>query len=287
LRELGHHGRGGEGVAPGRRAFMWYAPSWTRFSSLSPLTRVAIGIFFNLASYLVPFSLGIVLLASVLVLMHLSGVKWKTMWFVWVGNAMLLASFLLSWGVLGSYEQNMHVIFELWAIRITLENLLFGLMFWVRMMSALFGTLFILTVCTDADLLVSLRLIHIPHFLSMIVAFTFRGLQLFFDDMFAIIEAQNSRGLDLNKLSLLQKLKWFVALIVPLFVLEFRKMEETANAADSRGYSLFGGKKRTELRLQEAKLRGLDYLVVGFLIVLLVYMILNSFFPLGFNLLQF
>ena len=78
---------------------MWYAPSWTRFSSLSPLTRVAIGIFFNLASYLVPFSLGIVLLASVLVLMHLSGVKWKTMWFVWVGNAMLLASFLLSWGL--------------------------------------------------------------------------------------------------------------------------------------------------------------------------------------------
>ena len=142
-------------------------------------------------------------------------------------------------------------------------------------------------VCGDADLLTTLRLTRIPHYLSMIVAFTFRGLQLFFDDMFAIVEAQKSRGLDLNQLSILQKFKWFVALVVPLFVLEFRKMEETANAAGSRGYSLYGGKKRTELRLQEAKLRRFDYLTISFLIVVLVYMTLNFFFPLGFNLLPF
>ena len=279
------HAHGGGGAAPGRRAFLWYAPSWTRFSALSPLTRVAIGIFFNIASYMGPFSITIGLLASVLILMHLSGVKWKTLWFVWIGNGILLISFLLSWGILGTSDPSMHVIFSFWLIRVTLENLLFGFIFWVRMMTTLFGTLFILTVCTDNDLLMALRLVHIPHFLSMIVAFTFRGIQLFFDDMFAIVEAQKSRGLDLNKLSIFKKFKWFVALIVPLFVLEFRKMEETANAADSRGYSLFGGKKRTELRLQEAKLHRLDYLVTGFLIALLVYMILNFFFPLGFDLL--
>jgi len=78
-------------------------------------------------------------------------------------------------------------------------------------------------------------------------------------------------------LSIFQKFKWFVALVVPLFVLEFRKMEETANAADSRGYSLRGGKERTDYRLEEAKLRSFDYLILSFLIVLLVYMILNSF----------
>jgi len=286
LIKLGHHGGGAE-VVPGRRAFLWYAPSWTRFSSLSPLTRVAIGIFFNIACYLVPFSLNIVLLTLVLILMHLSRVKWKTLWFVWVGNVILLASFLVSWGLLGRYEPTMHLILEWWLIRITVENLLSGFIFWVRMMTALFGTLFILTVCTDNDLLMALRLLHIPHFLSMIVAFTFRGIQLFFDDMFAIVEAQKSRGLDLDLLSVFQKFKWFVALVVPLFVLEFRKMEETANAADSRGYSLRGGKERTDYRLEEAKLRSFDYLILSFLIVLLVYMILNSFFPLGFNYLPF
>jgi energy-coupling factor transport system permease protein len=121
----------------------------------------------------------------------------------------------------------------------------------------------------------------------MIVAFTFRGIQLFFDDMFAITEAQKSRGLDLNQLSVFQKFKWFIALVVPLFVLEFRKMEETANAADSRGYSLSGGKKRTELRSREAKMRRFDYLVVGFLLAVLVYLIVNLFFPLGLKALPF
>ena len=284
MNKLGHHGGGAE-VVPGRRAFLWYAPSWTRFSLLSPLTRVAIGIFFNIAAYLVPFSLNIVLLASVLILMHLSRVKWKTMWFIWVGNAILLASFLVSYGIFDN--KGIHVIFEWWLIRVTVENLASGFVLWVRMMTTIFGTLFILTVCTDNDLLMSLRLLNIPHFLSMIVAFTFRGMQLFFDDMFAIVEAQKSRGLDLDSLSVFQKFKWFVALVVPLFVLEFRKMEETANSADSRGYSLRGGKKRTDYKLEEAKLHRLDYLVLSFLMVLLVYMILNSFLPLGFNLLPF
>jgi energy-coupling factor transporter transmembrane protein EcfT len=254
---------------------------------LSPLTRVAIGVFFNIASYLTPFSITVALLASVLILMHLSGVKWKTMWFVWVGNAILLASFLVSWGILGSYKPTMHVIFEWWLIRITIENLITGFIFWVRMMTTLFGTLFILTVCTDNDLLMALRLIHIPRFLSMIVAFTFRGIQLFFDDMFAITEAQKSRGLDLNQLSVFQKFKWFIALVVPLFVLEFRKMEETANAADSRGYSLSGGKKRSELRLREAKMHSFDYLIVGLLLAVLAYFIANLFFPLGLKALPF
>jgi energy-coupling factor transport system permease protein len=284
LNKLGHHGGGAE-VVPGRRAFLWYAPSWTRFSLLSPLTRVALGIFFNIAAYLVPFSLNIVLLASVLILMHLSRVKWKTMWFIWVGNAILLASFLVSYGIFDT--TGIHVIFEWWLIRVTVENLASGFILWVRMMTTIFGTLFILTVCTDSDLLMSLRLLKVPHFLSMIVAFTFRGMQLFFDDMFAITEAQKSRGLDLDSLSVFQKFKWFVALVVPLFVLEFRKMEETANSADSRGYSLRGGKKRTDYRLEEAKLHRLDYLVFSFLMVLLFYMILNAFLPLGFNLLPF
>lgn len=279
------HTHGGGGAAPGRRAFLWYAPSWTRFSALSPVTRIAIGLFFNVASYLVPFSFALVLLVAILSLMHLSGVKWKTLWFVWIGNAILFLSFMITWGFLGTYKPGMRILLELGPVRITLENLASGFMFWVRMMITLFGTLFILTVCTDNDLLIALRKVRVPHFIGMIIAFTFRGIQLFFDDMFAIIEAQKSRGLDWDNLSVFQRAKWFVALVVPLFVLEFRKMEETANAADSRGYSLRGGRKRTELRMREADIHRLDYLVFGFLGFLLVYTVLNLYYPLGLNLL--
>jgi energy-coupling factor transport system permease protein len=192
---------------------------------------------------------------------------------------------MITWGFLGTYKPGMRILLELGPVRITLENLASGFMFWVRMMITLFGTLFILTVCTDNDLLIALRKVRVPHFIGMIIAFTFRGIQLFFDDMFAIIEAQKSRGLDWDNLSVFQRAKWFVALVVPLFVLEFRKMEETANAADSRGYSLRGGRKRTELRMREADIHRLDYLVFGFLGFLLVYTVLNLYYPLGLNLL--
>jgi energy-coupling factor transport system permease protein len=111
----------------------------------------------------------------------------------------------------------------------------------------------------------------------MIVAFTFRGVQTFFDDVMIVMEAQKSRGLNFNKLSIWKKFRWLAAIIIPMLILEFRRMEETATAADARAYSAFGGGKRTDYKLREARMRSLDYLIVLLLIVVLAIMIVNTF----------
>jgi len=258
-----------------RRAFFWYAPGRSMFSRLSPLTRVAIGIFINLAAYFVPLSIDLVLVAVALILLHLAKVNWREMKFIFIGNIIMFVSMVSSYAVFGD-PNTPTVIAQVWVIKITLENVLTGFTFFVRIAASVYGTLFILTVCTDADLLTTLRLIRIPHFISMIVAFTFRGIQTFFDDVMIVMEAQKSRGLDFSKLSLVEKFRRLAAIIIPLLILEFRRMEEISNAADARGYSAFG-KKRTDYKLEEAKMKSLDYVISLVLIALLTVMVISAF----------
>lgn len=106
---------------------------------------------------------------------------------IFMGNIIVFVSMVSSYAVFGDLSTPT-VIAQVWVIKITLEKTLTGFTFFVRIASSIYGTLFIFTVCNDADLLTTLRLTRIPHYLSMIVAFTFRGLQLFFDDMFAIVD---------------------------------------------------------------------------------------------------
>jgi energy-coupling factor transporter transmembrane protein EcfT len=193
---------------------------------------------------------------------------------IFMGNVIMFVSMVSSYAVFGD-PNTPTVIAQVWVIKITLENILTGLTFFVRIASSIYGTLLILTVCNDADLLTTLRLTRIPHYLSMIVALTFRSVQTFFDDVMIIMEARKSWGLDFSKLSFLDKFRCLAAIIIPLLILEFRRMEEISNAADARGYSVFG-KKRTDYKLGEAKMKSLDYVILLVLIALLAVIVIST-----------
>ncbi len=62
------------------------------FSRLSPLTRVFIGVFINIAAYSVPLSIDIVLMAVALILLHLAEVDWGNMKLIFMSNVIMFAS---------------------------------------------------------------------------------------------------------------------------------------------------------------------------------------------------
>ena len=79
------------------------------------------------------------------------------------------------------------------------------------------------------------------------------------------MKAQASRGVDFNEGSLKKKIRQIVSLLVPMFVISFRRAEELANAMEARGY-IVGGKRT---KLDELKLHLVDYLsMIGYAIVL-------------------
>jgi energy-coupling factor transport system permease protein len=71
-----------------------------------------------------------------------------------------------------------------------------------------------------------------------------------------IIKAQASRGVDFAEASFRQKINQIISLLVPLFIVSFRKADDLANAMEARGYIMDA--KRTSVDVLKFKLS--DYI---------------------------
>ena len=87
-----------------------------------------------------------------------------------------------------------------------------------------------------------------------------------------IMNAQASRGVDFEHGGLFKKVKQIISLLVPMFVVSFKRADELSNAMEARGYIV--GAKRTKLDLLRFRWR--DYLAYGVIISLFVAVILYN-----------
>ena len=78
------------------------------------------------------------------------------------------------------------------------------------------------------------------------------------------MNAQASRGVDFNEGSIKDKVNQIISLLIPMFVISFKRAEDLSNAMEARGYII--GAKRT--KLDELKLRWRDYLSLIIVIAL-------------------
>ena len=118
------------------------------------------------------------------------------------------------------------------------------------------------------SLLRPLKVIKFPvSELAMMLSLTLRFVPTLLDEANKIIKAQASRGVELSESKFREKITQIVALLIPLFVVSFKRAEDMANAMDVRGY-IVGG-KRTKIDVM--KMRFSDYfslvIVLGILTV--------------------
>ncbi|HIT50026.1 MAG TPA: energy-coupling factor transporter transmembrane protein EcfT [Candidatus Pelethenecus faecipullorum] len=113
-------------------------------------------------------------------------------------------------------------------------------------------------------LLYPLKWIKVPvSAISMTLALTLRFIPTLLEESTKIMNAQASRGVDFKEGKLKEKITQIISLLIPMFVISFRRAEDLSNAMEARGYVI--GAKRT--KLDELKFKGLDYfcLIMGLL----------------------
>lgn len=132
----------------------------------------------------------------------------------------------------------------------------------IIMMIGITTLLTISTMSTDINnglewLLSPLKLIKIPvSVFSMTIALTLRFIPTLYEESKKIMNAQASRGVDFQEGRLHNKVTQIISLLIPMFVISFRRAEDLSNAMEARGYII--GAKRT--KLDELKFKFLDYL---------------------------
>lgn len=110
------------------------------------------------------------------------------------------------------------------------------------------------------------------HEISMMLSIALRFIPTLSNEAERIIKAQSSRGADFESGTLIERVKLFVPIIVPLFASSMRHAENLANAMDARCY--LGGEGRTHYR--ELVLEKRDYIaLLIFILFLLAFLLIR------------
>ena len=98
----------------------------------------------------------------------------------------------------------------------------------------------------------------------MMISIALRFIPTLFLEMDKILKAQASRGSDFNEGSFRQKIRQIISILVPMFIISFKRADDLASAMEARGY--IPGEKRTKLNI--LKMHALDYiLLLGFILI--------------------
>lgn len=136
---------------------------------------------------------------------------------------------------------------------------------YVRLMAMLFGAILYFSTNRERDVLVGLRTLRLPFAVSYVAGLSLRSAGMFMEDFATIREAEQARALDLDALSLREKVKLYTMYTVPLFAVALRRADEISAALYARGYTLSGqpgtGGRRTDYLRDKFVVRARDWVV--------------------------
>lgn len=116
-------------------------------------------------------------------------------------------------------------------------------------------------------LLKPFEVIGVPaHIIAMMISIALRFIPTLIEETQRIMNAQASRGVDLENGTLKEKISAILSLIVPLFVSAFDRADQLANAMEARGYD----PNRTRTRYKTLKMESIDYMGMGLAVLVLI-----------------
>ena len=109
---------------------------------------------------------------------------------------------------------------------------------------------------------------------AMMISIALRSIPTLLNESQRILKAQASRGVDFNEGKLKEKISQIISLLVPMFVISYKRAEELANAMEARGY--IPGKERTKLEVLKYKCT--DYLSYAFVVVFILLIVIGKIY---------
>lgn len=148
-------------------------------------------------------------------------------------------------------------------LQISLESLLYGIAMGLRLSTFVLIGLTFLSITRNEEITHGLIRLGLPYAMAFALSSALRLVPTFAGAGATIIQAQISRGLDLESGSVFSRLGKFIPQAIPLFIYAIRYTNLLAMALESKGFNPKG--KRTFY--VELQMRGLDYLAITLLLI--------------------
>ena len=139
-------------------------------------------------------------------------------------------------------------------------------MFFKRVASLSSAILFVLSI-TPSELAAGLNSLKMPYKVCTIVSLAFRTIPDIARDFTDIKNSMQMRGVELEKVSLVKKIKQYILMLVPLLMSSFAKVENISNSMDLRSY----GKCKGRTWYSEHPATKGDYIARGVIAVIFLW----------------
>ncbi len=146
------------------------------------------------------------------------------------------------------------------------ESVLYGLAVGIRLDAMVASGLIFLSTTRVEEFTAALRRFGLPFSVSFAFSLAFRFVPTFADSAYTIIQAQKSRGLDLESGGILTRLRRHVPLMIPTILGAVRTTDLLAMALESRGF----GSSCARTEYLELRARWADFAALAGLVAALV-----------------
>lgn len=152
---------------------------------------------------------------------------------------------------------------------ITLEGLIFGANKGVKIIIMIIAGMNFLSTTKIEEISAGLVKIGLPYRGAFAFSTAIRLIPMVLGTTETIIQAQKSRGLDLDSGSIIAKVKKYMPLMIPAFVSVIRNTNVFSMALESKGFG-YADKKTSYI---EVKMKTIDWVIIVLLIVTLLLLI--------------
>jgi energy-coupling factor transport system permease protein len=138
-------------------------------------------------------------------------------------------------------------------------------------------SIFFITTSPD-KLSLALEKARIPYEFNFAFITAIRFVPVLADEAQTIMDAQRSRGLELDKGNFLTRIKNYIPILLPLIINSIRRSLELAEAMESRAF----GATENRTNLYELKMNNLDYIILIVTMLLFILAIYTKLYLPGF-----
>src|SRR5215216_1812409 len=180
------------------------------------------------------------------------------LWRIWFVLFMIIVVTPILWSIVGSGRTPLFLFVER-------EALLYGLSATQRIVITVIAGMIFLSTTRNEEVAIGLVRLGIPYRFAFAVSTALRLVPTIVATGLTISQAQRSRGLDLKSGSVVQRIRKYVPLLVPVFVSTIRSTNVFSMALESKG---FGASPKRTFFLQTAMGRRDVLVVVAFAVLL-------------------
>jgi energy-coupling factor transport system permease protein len=239
-----------------------YEAKDTVIHRLDPRTKI----FLMAASFfimLLPSTLPLVFASFALIGIHATFAKaWDTIGRLWKFLLVITIFTILIWSIIPRGDE------ILWLF-IRRDSFLFGLMTATKIVGVLMSGAVFLATTRNEELTIGLVKLGIPYAACFAFSMALRLVPTFAQTGVTVVEAQRSRGFELQAGSLWKRMKNYIPLMVPIFLVSIRNANLMAMALEARGFGARG--KRTFFLQTRVEWR--DWIALSITAVILAFVL--------------